>query len=191
VSTRADAWRVTPDERAGLLRKYTCLARWRRARDAHAGDGAPGGLGTGTGDVGAEAIAADPASMRGLAEEFPGALRELDLLGLPEIERRIARLTDPRAHADGEGDAEPWVAWISAYHGLMRAALAARGQRPPDPALMGAAARLGDDTFMRELTRPPGGRLSIAVLGALARRFEVPAASISGTLFPSRRRPPR
>jgi hypothetical protein len=38
--------------------------------------------------------------------------------------------------------------------------------------------------------RPPGGRVSVVVLRALADRFGVPAATIAATLFPVRRPSP-
>jgi hypothetical protein len=108
-------WRVTPGDRAALLRKYRTLAVWRRARDQDASDG-PG---------------ATRGGLKALAEEFPGALRELDLLGLRELQRRVEQLEDPGGARGGE----PWMAWILSYHAIMRAALATKrslaGTRAP------------------------------------------------------------
>ena len=157
---------VTADVRATLLRKYRLLARWRRAKDLSVGA------------RGDDADVASPAAMRALAEEFPGALRELDLLGLVELERRVACLEDGGLGADGE----PWIAWIDTYHALMRVALALRGPTPP-----AAPPLLGDEQFLRDVRRPPGGRLSAAVLQALARQFQRPAPEIRAVLFPPRR----
>ena len=174
---------MTAGERQALLRKYRLLAAWRRAKDrARDGDGDGG--------------RADPAELRRLADEFPGALRELDLLGLVEIERRVRILEAPA------GGDEAWVAWIDAYHALMREALAIKRARsarargdggdrgsPSDDGGHSDAGG-GDRAFAAAVTRPPGGRLTVLVLRELARRFGVPAAQISAVLFPARRLPP-
>jgi hypothetical protein len=150
------------DGRAGLLRKYRLLCLWRRGKDrsfeTDASDADPSASNDGL---------ADRSAMRALAEEFPGALRELDLLGLPELERRVSVLA--RAEAD-----EPWIAWILCYHELMRAELARK--------LAAARGRIRDGA------EPERGRkLSVAVLQDVALRFGVPAAQVAATLFPSRR----
>ncbi|HEY4184260.1 MAG TPA: hypothetical protein VGP07_04290 [Polyangia bacterium] len=142
---------------AALLRKYRLLARWRRTKDADQGSGA------------------DQAALRALAAEFPGALRELDLLGLAELDRRVATLVAPPA-----AEAEPWLSWIVAYHALMREALSLK--RQPEQ-----RAPLADDAFARDVARPPGGRLSLVVLRAVARRFDVDPRAVADTLFPPRR----
>ncbi|HVU49515.1 MAG TPA: hypothetical protein VHL80_02450 [Polyangia bacterium] len=150
-----------PVDAAALARKYAALVELRRRRD---GGGDPDGGG----------------ALRALAAEFPGCLRELDTLGLPELERR-ARLT--AAASAGAGAPEPWVEWIGAYHELMRSALALR-----DP-----ARRAGvqvDAAFAAAVRAPPHGRLGVVVLRTLSARFEVPAAEISAALFPARRPPP-
>lgn len=216
---------LTPDVLAALLRKYRLLAHWRRAKDLAV---APSGDAT---DV------ASPAAMRALAEEFPGALRELDLLGLPELERRAACLEaaatdfrdrgshrqsapdrqgdhinddrraegdrranrDVQAEGDGKRDVDgsrdrdrasddqpkgdDWIAWIASYHTLMRLALASR--RPSPSAA--APSPLADAIFLRDVQRPPGGRLSVAVLEALARRFQRTPRELRSVLFPPRR----
>jgi len=164
---------ITLEARAALLRKYRLLARWRRAKDLSV-------------QAPEESIedGAEPAAMRALAEEFPGALRELDLLGLPELERRADCLA---AWSTGsETPAEPWLVWIDGYHTLMRAALALRSAAPPpgaDPPIT-----LADEAFLRDVRRPPDGRLSTAVLRALARHFDAPVEEIRTALFPPRRR---
>lgn len=155
---------VTAELRAELLRKYRLLARWRRAKDLSVD--APGDE------------RAEPAAMRALAAEFPGALRELDLLGLAELERRVACLAAPTLDLERER----WVAWIGAYHALMRLALALRSPSPP-----AAPSPIADDVFLHDVDHPPGGRLSTAVLQALARRFHRPAEGIRAVLFPPRR----
>jgi len=194
---------VTPDVLVALLRKYRVLAGWRRQKDlAVQTPGDP------------TDVAAAPA-MRALAEEFPGALRELDLLGLEELERRVACLeaamTDREARHEGdpadgregehgrereygrerehgrEGEhgreRDEWIGWIAAYHALMRLALALRSPSPP----AAPPPALADETFLRDVLRPPGGRLSRAVLQALARQFHRPAEELRAVLFPPRR----
>jgi len=160
----------SPDARAGLLRKYRLLCLWRRGKDrtfetdaSHA-DADPSASNAGL---------AERSAMRGLAEEFPGALRELDLLGLPELERRVSVL------ARGEAD-EPWIAWILCYHELLRAALARKLAAGREPLRIGAEQE-------RDRVRTRGGKLSVAVLQDVARRFGVPASQVAATLFPSRR----
>lgn len=177
-------------DRAALLRKYRALAEWRRVRDGGAGAGP------------------DRAALRALSQEFPGALRELDVLGHAELSRRIAALGEG-SDVDGErldrraDDEPPWIRWILAYHRLMRAALVAKRaagrtrRLSPDAltAVMAAAGAAPDDdlideAFILATVHPPGGRLGVVVLRALARRFGVPAARISVTLFPPRRAAP-
>jgi hypothetical protein len=165
-----------PNALPALARKYATLVELRRRRDA-GGDPAGGG------------------ALRALAAEFPGCLRELDTLGLPELERR-ARLTQT-ATASGE-PREAWIGWIAAYHALMRAALAVRapaevsnavGASLADRATRAAGIPI-DPAFIAAALRPPEGRLGIVVFRALAARFAVPASTISTTLFPVRRPSP-
>jgi hypothetical protein len=149
----------------------------------------------------------DRRALRDLAREFPGALRELDLLGLPELSRRVAQLERLERHSSG-GDTvehqadERWMDWILAYHELMRTALLIKrssitaqdiSQGVLTPAPIAARTILDpplDDSFVAAVMRPPGGRLTIVVLATLASRFETPVAEVSRTLFPSRRPSP-
>jgi hypothetical protein len=155
--SESDAAPPSPDARAALLRKYRLLCLWRRGKDrAFATDTSEAHAREADGSESNQGVASR-AAMRTLAEEFPGALRELDLLGLPELERRasvLARAASPDETAE-----------------LARKLTAARGPL-----------RDGD----RE-PRPLGGKLSAAVLQAVARRFNVPVAQIAATLFPPRR----
>jgi hypothetical protein len=168
-----------PAALAGLARKYAALVELRRRRDA-GGDAAGGG------------------GLRALATDFPGCLRELDTLGLAELERRARAATAAVA-----GDPpEPWMDWIAAYHALLRGALAIRdpARAPPprdDVAALLAVARaaaggaaLIDASFVADVLAPPGGRVGVVVLRALAAHFGVPATTISATLFPARRPAP-
>ncbi len=190
-SGSGSGWLIRPGDRAALLRKYRVLAAWRRAKDA-------GGVDA----VDPDAKPSDPNALRTLSREFPGALRELDVLGLPEIQRRIRYLDQrPPPHPGGD-EPELWIPWILAYHALMRAALIAkraygRDRRVSTKAMpgiiQGASATAGipvDEGFLRAVARPPGGRLAVVVFGELARRFAVPATRISTTLFPPRRPAP-
>ena len=144
-----------------LARKYDRLAGWRGQRD------------------GGSSATRD--ELRALAGEFPGCLRELDTLGAPELARRALACG---AAAAGTAAAEPWMAWIAGYHELMRRAFAARDRRARGEP--GEA----DDAFERAGLAPPGGRMEVVVLRALAARFDVPAATIAAALFPVRRPSP-
>jgi hypothetical protein len=86
-----------------LARKYRRLVELRGRRD-----------GSGPATTRAE--------LRAVAAEFPGALRELDTLGAPELQRRAVAC----ALAAGGGPTEPWMAWIDGFHALMRRALQVR-----------------------------------------------------------------
>ena len=175
---------ASSDARAALLRKYRLLCSWRRGKDEAFAPGASGDGGV-----------ASPASMRALAQEFPGALRELDLLGLPELERRVAVLARARGAGPEPGesdDAEPWIAWILSYHALMRDVLATKRATAPGAKPGAAPATTTEGAFERAVARPPAGRISLAVLGEVAQRFGVPTHRVAELLFPSRRaRPPQ
>jgi hypothetical protein len=144
-----------------LARKYAQLSAWRDHRD---------GAGRAT----------TRDELRALAAEFPGCLRELDTLGAAELGRRAAACA---AAAENAAAAEPWMAWIDGYHTLVRRALAARearaGGTPP-----------ADDAFERAVLAPPGGRMGVVVMRALAERFGVPPSAIAAALFPVRRPSP-
>jgi hypothetical protein len=165
---------VTAAARTALARKYSALVTLRERRDA---GGDPGGGG----------------ALRALAAEFPGCLRELDTLGLPELRRRAVACAASAAHP------EPWMAWIAAYHALMRGALRARDERLRVPnarsdalarAATAAAGIAIDESLLAALLAPPGGRTGVAVLRALVARFDTPAVTIAAALFPARRPAP-
>jgi hypothetical protein len=151
--------RVSPDVRAALLRKYRLLCVWRLGKDRSFATSAQPAQDAGESTEGL----ATRADLRTLSQEFPGALRELDRLGLPELERRVQVLA-----GDDEPD-EQWIAWIASYHEVMRDELARR--------------RSGDPP---ERLRPPEGKLSLAVLREVARRFARSPSEIATTLFPPR-----
>jgi hypothetical protein len=128
---------------AALASKYAALASLREQRDG---------------------TNATPTrqTLRELSQTFPGCLRELDTLGLPELRRRAA----VTAAAAAGGPQEPWMAWILSFHRLLAAALAEKR----------ATAQ-----------RTAGGRLTPLILGLVAAEFDVPVTTIASTLLPSRR----
>src|SRR5262245_9170042 len=69
-----------------------------------------------------DANADEKATLKQLAQQFPGALRELDSFPTEELEKR----RDQIARALKSGEAEPWMEWMASYHALMRVALAIR-----------------------------------------------------------------
>jgi len=205
---------ATAPELRALLRKYTTLVRWRLARDHEgaAGPRTPRPIAGAT--VPAPATLADPASggdwlvatapqLRQLAREFPGCLRELDRLGLAELERRVERLhawTNGTGHAESApGDVatvataagERWLPWILTFHALMRAALQVkaslsaerrrRGRPAPRVASAGTPASADD--------RPAGP--TPAEAEALARQVSAAAAiAVDAAFIAAVARPP-
>jgi hypothetical protein len=131
--------------------------------------------------------------LRCLAEEFPGALRELDVLPLRVIEHRLAELES----AASDGRAAAWMSWMHEYHALMRLALDVKRRIPKRRALddeqaralaestSRRAGRSCDPSFVRAVARPPGGRLNRLVFEHLASRFETDTEIIHRTLFPA------
>jgi hypothetical protein len=93
------------------------------------------------------------------------------------------------------------MAWIWAYHRLMRATLATRralGRGPLRPEqvapLAAEAERIAgfplDGGFVPAVAAPPQGRLGVAVLERLGRLYAEAPAVIAGALFPRRRPAP-
>jgi hypothetical protein len=166
-----------PAELLELAEKYRTLAALRAQKDG-------------------TSVQAGRTTLQALAARHPGCLRELDTLGAPELERR-ARAAEAAA---GGGAREPWMAWIWAYHRLMRATLATRralGRAPlPDdiaPLAVEAERIAGfplDDGFVPAVAAPPQGRLGVAVLERLGRLYAESPAVIAGALFPRRRPSP-
>jgi hypothetical protein len=167
-----------------LAEKYRTLLRWRQRRDA-------------------DEPAPERTALRTLAEAYPGALRELDTLGEPELARRAA-VADAAALG---GPREPWMAWVLALHRLLAAALFLKRahaknsggksgdtREPPNHSSLTAEAEriagtpLSND-LVTALLSPPGGRATPIALAAVATRFQQPVAVVAATLLPSRRRP--
>jgi hypothetical protein len=131
-------------------------------------------------------------TLRPLAQEFPGALRELDCLPMAELEARLRAVS---AAERGEA-AEPWIAWMLCYHERMRVALDVkrrlRGARPSDWASLTEIANElaqrsntpADVGFVAQVSAPPGGRLNRLVFEQLERELGYPRAKLEQTLFP-------
>ncbi len=168
--------RVPADELGRLAGKYETIAALRRDRER----GAP----------------VPPASIfKALAREFPGSLNELDTLPLDAVDARAAAL---RRAAEG-GIVEPWMAWLSGYHALLRAALALKLRVAAGPLDEARAERLArevsaltgvavDADMVRGVADPPRGRLVALVLARLERLHGCPAETIKRALFPHARR---
>ena len=126
---------LSDESLAALARKYRTLAEVRRAKQ-RSGEHTP------------------REEMRALAREFPGSLRELDVLPLDELDRRAIALEQA-----GRGFAvQPWMRWMADFHALLRAALSIKAR------LRGA--RSVDEERAREL----------------AASFEMDAAFVHGPL---------
>jgi hypothetical protein len=166
---------ATAEALLGLLDKYREIRRLRHA--ATAGDDA---------EQAARAMAS-------LASRFPGALRELDQRTLPDIEARVAGLEAAIAGA------EPIARWMElwiAYHGWLRVALRIKRKRLMGehaiwqelvrdyaPGLGEPALSALDPAAVREILRPPGGRLNTWAFQRVAEAHGLPAASVAELLF--------
>lgn len=118
-----------------------------------------------------------------LAQEFPGALRELDQLPLEKIVQRITAIRAAEANPE---QAETWMRVQIAFHRLLRGALALKrwiAGRPLTTSLQRELERrlgampLEAQAWASDLTsiaNPPRGRLVDVVFGRLAREFDVP-----------------
>lgn len=139
----------------------------------------------------ADAEPAARATLRALAVEFPGALRELDALSDDALRERLDEVE--------RGDGGDRVAWIAAFHGLMRLVLAIK-RAAPHPGTgddarvtalaVEAASRWGaplDVGFVRAVQRPPQGRLAVLVFAHLGGRFRRSPEHIWQALFPTAR----
>jgi len=159
-----------------LARKYRALSELRRAQYRAARADVLG-------------------SLRRLAEEFPGSLRELDSLPLEEIEQRVELLET----AARIGIPERWMEWMYAYHLTMRAALGVKrrlaGRRAIDEVTAleiagDVAVESGyrcDMEFVLSVASPPRGRINVLVFQRLGSMFGTDARTLHLTLFPERR----
>jgi ornithine cyclodeaminase/alanine dehydrogenase len=141
-----------------LAAKYEELARLRMQRTA----GGP---------------VAPRAQLRDLASRFPGALRELETMAVVEIHARAAALRN----AAERGDREPWMAWLAAYHLLLRLG----GDGASDDLAAGAPSAL---LAARAGVHAPGvGRRTEEAIRAIAAVFEAPRDDVARALLPRRR----
>lgn len=139
-------------------------------------------------------IEPDPkAEMARLADEFPGALRELDRLSFEEIDRRLASL------AEAEEDPARVEGWMLAQHELHRYArgalaakrwLATQADTPPEeleaafrralPALREEAALFA--TSLEEIANPLRGRVMDVVYTRVAGELAIPERELRALL---------
>jgi hypothetical protein len=133
-------------------------------------------------------------SLQRVASEFPGALRELDILPLEEIDRRAEALLA----ASRSGQTERWMEWLQEYHVTLRAALSVKrrlaGRRSIGEedarrlalSLHDEDGRNWDAEFVLSVLRPPEGRINRVVFRRLESSFGETQLVITQTLFPER-----
>jgi hypothetical protein len=124
-------------------------------------------------------------AMAKLADDFPGALREIDSLPLGEIEARIASL---RAAEADRANAEPWMGAQVIFHRLARGALVTKrwlrgrkrltaatrtafGRAVPELPRSADAKLFADD--LDRVASPPRGRLMDLVHARVAETLGV------------------
>jgi hypothetical protein len=163
-----DPERLTRSDLIALARKYRLLAELRRGTDPW------------------------PAELAVLTREFPGVLRELDLLALDEIDRRLEALE--RAVASGR--VERWMLWMHAYHQSMRVALELRrrlaGSQRVATELASELAQqacresgcICDAQLVISVITPGAPALHVVVLECLARATGTQVSTIRRALFP-------
>jgi hypothetical protein len=135
------------------------------------------------------------AELRDLAHEFPGALRDLDLLRLADIHDRIEALV--AAELDPV-NMKPWMIAELTFYDAMRGALATKAwlkrRRDVDATMRDAfmreaaslthgeeATRWRDD--LEAIARPPGGRLVPLALARVAHEMSITPAEASALVF--------
>lgn len=146
----------------------------------------------------AAGLEADPRrELAALARRFPGALRELDELPMPEIERRLLALD---TIVERGAEVPEWVRLQIGYHGLMRAALRikrfARGRTGADadnvlaelracyvPASDEPALASFDRAALYAILEPEQGRLNPWVFARVAELYGVPPERVRFALF--------
>jgi hypothetical protein len=163
---------------AALARKYRALASLRRDR----ADGKP---------IPAREV------FRDLADEFPGALRDLDTLPMNVID---ARLTLLEACLAGHAERETWMAIEHANHAWLRAALMLKRRLrkrrvvSEEDALRLAdevSARVGvavDAAFVCEVAAPREGRLRTVVATRVARACGITVEQVRAAVSTAHKR---
>ncbi len=144
----------------------------------------------------------DPrAAMAKLADDFPGALREIDVLEIHVITARI----DALANAERSPSAvEAWMQAQALFHRLMRGALATkrwlRGRRRITSEIRAELIRAiptlprgGDATLLLDdldrVANPPRGRLLVVVHARLAEMLGLTEAEVRLLVTPVHARP--
>ncbi len=171
----------TPRDIAALRAKYEEMLRLRLLHDA--------------GDE------TDPRrAMARLAQEFPGALREIDELPIDEIRARIEKLS---LVDEDESAIEPWMRAVSLFHALTRGALCAKswlsGEKKVTPATRAAFLREVDSlcyandarAWTHELSaiaNPPRGRITDLVFARMALELGIDQARARFLVFGAARR---
>jgi hypothetical protein len=137
--------------------------------------------------------------LRALAREFPGALRDLDLLRIAEVHDRIEALV--AAELDPV-NMKSWMIAELTFYDAMRGVLATKAwlkrRRDVDAAIRDAFAREAaslthgeEATRWKEdlaaIARPPGGRLVPLAIARVAREMSITPAEASALVF---RHPP-
>jgi len=149
-------------------------------------------------DEHAAGLAGDPRQeMAELARRFPGALRELDELPMPDIEQRLAAI---EAALQPGGAPPPWARLQIGYHGWMRAVLRikriARGRGGEHAAAVLASLQTEyrpdvgepplaciDLTVVVAVLEPSEGRLNPWVYARVAAELGVDPDSVRRALF--------
>lgn len=139
-----------------LRRKYAALAAWRAQKSR-------------------DGTEPERAALRALAVEFPGALREIEVLSIETIESRLAALDRCIAHDE---PAALWMRAMDGFHRWMRAALwVKRRARARDcvedhTTLARDASRqfglLIDSAWIQSVLTPHDGRVRPLVIAAVA-----------------------
>ena len=143
------------------------------------------------------ALIAPRAQLSALANEFPGALRELDQLPIDCIEQRLEAIERALARTS---PVERWMELQSGYHGFMRATLRIRrlsrgrplavldaqcelAELPYQPAEDEPPAQRFSAEDLATIRRPPAGRLNPWVLAQVAHDWGVTPELVRKALF--------
>lgn len=120
--------------------------------------------------------------MAELAARFPGALREIDELPLPEIDAKIAALTEASSDA---ALVAPWMEATARFHELTRGALAVKrwlaGKKEIDATDRAEFERIARDVpdaiawrdDLAAIANPPRGKVTDLVFARIARELEM------------------
>jgi hypothetical protein len=143
------------------------------------------------------APSAPRAQLSALANECPGALRELDQLPIHFVEERLAAIEQALAQT---APVERWMELQSGYHGFMRATLRIRrlsrgrplavldaqrelAELPYEPAEDEPPAQRFSAMDLATIRRPPAGRLNPWVLEQVAHDHGVTPELVRKALF--------